>query len=124
MPPPQATLLDRLLDEEWLRIDGVSGTSAGAMNAAVLVDGFERGSRQGAREALARFWRAVSDAARFSPLQRGPLDVLLEDLGGAEGWARALGVEGVAVGDALAVRRMLRSGDVIQTRMPIGLEFR
>ena len=48
-------VLDRLLEEEWLRIDGVSGTSAGAMNAAVLVDGFERGSRQGAREALARF---------------------------------------------------------------------
>ena len=70
-------VLDRLLEEEWLRIDGVSGTSAGAMNAAVLVDGFERGSRQGAREALARFWRAVSDAARFSPLQRGPLDVLM-----------------------------------------------
>ncbi|WP_372012946.1 patatin-like phospholipase family protein [Pseudoxanthomonas sp. 10H] len=70
-------VLDRLLDEEWLRIDGISGTSAGAMNAAVMVDGLDRGGREGARQALARFWRDVSDAARFSPLQRGPLDVLL-----------------------------------------------
>ena len=29
-------VLDRLLEEEWLRIDGISGTSAGAMNGAVL----------------------------------------------------------------------------------------
>ncbi len=70
-------VLDRLLEEEWLHIDGISGTSAGAMNAAVLVDGLDRGGREGARQALAAFWRAVSDAARFSPLQRGPLDVLL-----------------------------------------------
>jgi len=32
-------VLDRLLEESWLRIDGISGTSAGAMNAVVLVDG-------------------------------------------------------------------------------------
>ena len=70
-------VLDRMLEEEWLRIDGISGTSAGAMNAAVLVDGLDRGGREGARESLARFWREVSDAARFSPLQRGPLDVLM-----------------------------------------------
>ena len=68
---------------------------------------------------------AEGEVARvYLPESRGPLDVLLEDLGGAEAWVRALGVEGVAVGDALAVRRMLQSGDVIQTRMPIGLEFR
>jgi len=70
-------VLDRLLEEEWLHIDGISGTSAGAMNAAVLVDGLGKGGREGARQALAQFWREVSDAARFSPLQRGPLDVLM-----------------------------------------------
>ena len=32
-------VLDRLLEEPWLRIDGISGTSAGAMNAVVLADG-------------------------------------------------------------------------------------
>ena len=35
--------LDRLLEEPWLRIDGISGTSAGAMNAAVLSDRRWRG---------------------------------------------------------------------------------
>jgi NTE family protein len=37
--------LDRLLEEPWLQIDGISGTSAGAMNAAVLVDGHAKGAR-------------------------------------------------------------------------------
>ncbi|MGA8294033.1 MAG: patatin-like phospholipase family protein, partial [Rhodoplanes sp.] len=36
-------VLDRLLEEPWLQIEGVSGTSAGAMNAAVLVDGHAKG---------------------------------------------------------------------------------
>ena len=70
-------VLDRLLEEPGLTIDGISGTSAGAMNAAVLASGFREGGADGARAALADFWRRVSDAARFSPFQRGPLDVLL-----------------------------------------------
>jgi NTE family protein len=69
--------LDRLLEEPWLGIDGISGTSAGAMNAVVLAGGYADGGPEGARAALARFWRKVSDAARFSPFQRGPLDILL-----------------------------------------------
>jgi NTE family protein len=70
-------VLDRLLEEPWLEIDGISGTSAGAMNAAVLVDGFAKGGSAEARAALETFWRRVSEAARFSPLRRGPLDMLL-----------------------------------------------
>src|SRR5262245_61698033 len=70
-------VLDRLLDEPWLLIDGISGTSAGAMNAAVMAHGYAAGGATGAREALETFWRRVSDAARFSPFQRSPLDVLL-----------------------------------------------
>ena len=70
-------VLDRLLEEPWLGIDGISGTSAGAMNAAVLVDGHAKGGAAGARAALESFWHRVSDAARFSPFRRGPLDVLL-----------------------------------------------
>jgi NTE family protein len=70
-------VLDRLLEEPWLKVDGISGTSAGAMNAAVLVHGHQKGGAVGAREALETFWRRVSDAARFSPFQRGPLDVIL-----------------------------------------------
>lgn len=70
-------VLDRLLEEPWLQIEGISGTSAGAMNAAVLASGHARNGAAGAREALERFWRSVSAAARFSPFRRGPIDMLL-----------------------------------------------
>ena len=70
-------VLDRLLQETWLRIDGISGTSAGAMNAAVLVDGYADNGVDGARAALENFWRRVARAALLSPLRRTPLDVLL-----------------------------------------------
>ena len=70
-------VLDRLLEESWLRIDAISGTSAGAMNAAVLADGWTEGGAAGARTALDAFWERVAKAAEFSPLQRTPLDRLL-----------------------------------------------
>ena len=70
--------LDRLLEEPWLEIDGISGTSAGAMNAAVLVDGHARGGPEAARSALESFWRNVSRTALLSPLRRGFLDILLD----------------------------------------------
>jgi NTE family protein len=70
-------VLDRLLEEPWLQIDGISGTSAGAMNAAVLVDGYADKGADGARAMLENFWRRVSRAALLSPLRRTPLDVLL-----------------------------------------------
>lgn len=52
-------VLDRLLVEADLEIVGVSGTSAGAMNAAVLADGLRRGGRSEARAALSRYWEHV-----------------------------------------------------------------
>jgi NTE family protein len=70
-------VLDKLLEESWLTIEGISGTSAGAMNAAVLADAVAREGRDGARAALEGFWWKVSDAARLSPFQRSPLDILL-----------------------------------------------
>jgi NTE family protein len=70
--------LDRLLEEPWLQIDGISGTSAGAMNAAVLVEGHAKGGADAARFALEGFWRNVSRAALLSPLRRGFLDILLD----------------------------------------------
>ncbi len=70
-------VLDRLLDESWLKIEGVSGTSAGAMNAAVMAQGLSAGGVDGAKAALTKFWRAVSDAALLSPFRRSPLDMLL-----------------------------------------------
>ena len=56
--------------------DGISGTSAGAMNAVVMADGLISGGPEGARAALEAFWKRVSDAARMSPLRRGPLEIL------------------------------------------------
>jgi NTE family protein len=70
-------VLDRLLEEPWLTIAGISGTSAGAMNAAVLADGWTANGATGAREALEKYWRSVSRAAAFSPMQRSPLDRLM-----------------------------------------------
>jgi NTE family protein len=69
-------VLDRLLEEPWIKIEAISGTSAGAMNAAVLVDGWSRGAADGARAALDSYWQRVSRAAAFSPLQRSPLERL------------------------------------------------
>jgi NTE family protein len=70
-------VLDRLLEEHWLRIDGISGTSAGAMNAAVLAHGYIKDGAAGARAALKEFLRAVSYAACFSPFPRSPIDRML-----------------------------------------------
>lgn len=70
-------VLDRLLEEAWLTIEAVSGTSAGAMNAAVMAAAHAKAGNQAARQALEAFWRQVSHAAAFSPLQRSPMDVML-----------------------------------------------
>ncbi|MDX2263602.1 MAG: patatin-like phospholipase family protein [Hyphomicrobiales bacterium] len=70
-------VLDRLLEDGRLDIEAVSGTSAGAMNAAVMADGFVRGGAQGARDQLRAFWTAVAKEAQYSPVQRAPFDMLM-----------------------------------------------
>jgi NTE family protein len=70
-------VLDRLLEDERIGVEAISGTSAGAMNAVVLASGFEQGGRDGARAALRQFWRAVSRDGRMSPIQRGLMDRFL-----------------------------------------------
>ncbi|MGQ7845457.1 patatin-like phospholipase family protein [Granulosicoccus sp. 3-233] len=70
-------VLDRILADERLEIAAISGTSAGAMNAVVLAHGHVNGGAQQARQKLEEFWRAVSEAARCSPVQRAPLDYLM-----------------------------------------------
>jgi NTE family protein len=73
--------LDRLLQEEGLFVSGISGTSAGAMNAVVLASGLAKGEpgdeAAEARRALAQFWRDVSRDGRMSPLQRTAFDRLM-----------------------------------------------
>ncbi|MGO9699158.1 MAG: patatin-like phospholipase family protein [Xanthobacteraceae bacterium] len=53
-------VLDRLLEEEALHFEGITGTSAGAVNAVVLADGLAAGGRAGARDALRVYWQKVS----------------------------------------------------------------
>ncbi|MBC7132475.1 MAG: patatin-like phospholipase family protein [Roseovarius sp.] len=67
-------VLDYLLEDGRLRIAGISGTSAGAMNAVALADGMTRGGPEGARAALDNFWRAMSHSVRHTPLRRTPID--------------------------------------------------
>jgi NTE family protein len=69
-------VLDRLLEEPRLDFEGIVATSAGAMNAAVMTYGLIEGGREGAQKALTNFWRRVSHAAAFSPIQPTPLDRL------------------------------------------------
>jgi NTE family protein len=52
--------LDAILEDERLEISGVSGASAGAMNAVVMASGLIEGGRAGAREKLTQFWRMVA----------------------------------------------------------------
>jgi len=62
-------VLDRLLEDERIEFEGISGTSSGAMNAVVLADGFVKGGRDGARQALTRFWESVASHAPANQLQ-------------------------------------------------------
>jgi NTE family protein len=59
-------VLDRLLEDETIDIEAVSGTSAGAVNAVALASGYATGGRAGAREKLAQVWQRVSDANPFN----------------------------------------------------------
>lgn len=70
-------IIDAFLADGRIEIAAISGTSAGAMNAVVAADGLTLGGPDAAREQLESFWRAVSNAARSSPVQRSPLDLLL-----------------------------------------------
>ena len=58
-------MLDRLLDDATIDIVGVTGTSAGAMNGAVLVDGLVRGGPDQARPELRRYWEGVGAMPGF-----------------------------------------------------------
>jgi NTE family protein len=63
-------VLDYLLEDGRLAIAGISGASAGAVNAIMVADGLARGGPEEARRRLAEFWRATSLAGEFSGLKR------------------------------------------------------
>lgn len=75
-------VIDRLLEDERIDIEGVTGASAGAMNAVALADGYATGGAEGARATLSNFWNGVMHAARTSPLKRTPIEAML-----SAGWA-------------------------------------
>ena len=80
-------VMHRLMSEPLIYIDGISGTSAGAMNAVVFADGFLKGRRQGAIDGLEQFWGSVADLAgmprsimrRVSGRRRGPSREAIRD---------------------------------------------
>jgi NTE family protein len=73
-------VLDHLLSDGRLAIEGISGASAGAMNAIMLADGLARGGPEDAQKRLAEFWRAASLGGNLPPLQRAVVDRMLSFL--------------------------------------------
>jgi len=70
-------VLDQLLSDERLEIEGISGTSAGAVNAVMVADGLVRGGREEAQKRLADFWRAASSTGNLPAMQREVMQRLL-----------------------------------------------
>jgi NTE family protein len=73
-------VLDEILDDGRLAIEGISGSSAGAVNAVMLADGLARGGPEEAKKRLADFWRATSLGGDLPPLQRAVVERLFSFL--------------------------------------------
>ncbi|EPX76402.1 patatin-like phospholipase family protein [Salipiger mucosus] len=73
-------VLDRLLEEDWIDISAISGTSAGAMNAAALTSGLATGGRDGARETLEAFWRKIGSYGPANADVHSLLELVLSPL--------------------------------------------
>jgi NTE family protein len=70
-------VLDAILEDGRIAIEGMSGTSAGAMNAVVLTEGWIESGADGARAKLEAFWRAISLDGRYGGAQRSLIDTML-----------------------------------------------
>ena len=90
-------VLDALLEDGRIGLEGISGTSAGAMNAVALAHGFalsegkpKADAREAARESLAGFWNGIVDmgalGSSISEAQRAPFDILFGGFGGFGGY--------------------------------------
>ena len=69
-------VLDRLLEDNRIEIEAITGASAGAVNAVVLADGLATGDREHARKTLRKFWDGICDAGKYSLLRRSPAEAL------------------------------------------------
>ena len=67
-------VLDALLQDPRISVEGIRGSSAGAMNAVALADGWMKGGREGAREALAGFWAEVGTQLPAGMITQGESD--------------------------------------------------
>ncbi len=64
---------DRLLEDDRLDIDSISGSSAGAVNAAAVAYGLHKGGCEGARQSLDHLWSRISEAGEiYSPVRANP----------------------------------------------------
>lgn len=71
-------VIDRLLEDGRFEIDGMSGTSAGGMNAVAVAQGLMKDGPQGARDELRQFWTKISESGKHSSLNnRGPIDKMM-----------------------------------------------
>lgn len=69
-------VLDEILRDGRLDIEAITGTSAGAMNGVALLQGYLEGGRDGARQRLEEFWRAICEDSALSSAQREMVDAL------------------------------------------------
>jgi NTE family protein len=69
-------VIEFLLNDGRLTVEGISGTSAGAVNAVMLADGLKRGGPDEARKRLGDFWHAASLGGDLPPLQRAVMNRL------------------------------------------------
>jgi len=74
-------VLDRILEDDRIQIEAITGASAGAINAVALAAGFADGGKEAARQSLRSLWEGVLDEARKSPLQRSPFEFLMNGWG-------------------------------------------
>ncbi|MEM9015182.1 MAG: patatin-like phospholipase family protein [Pseudomonadota bacterium] len=66
--------IDRLLEDPGIEIGGISGTSAGAVNAVALAYGLHKGGNEGGRESLTNIWKTISEKGRlYSPVRAAPI---------------------------------------------------
>lgn len=70
-------VVDHLLADGRIEITGISGASAGAVNAVMIADGLARGGPEEARKRLAEFWRAASTGGTLPPMQRAVADHMM-----------------------------------------------
>lgn len=70
-------VIDRLLDDERIDIEGICGTSAGAMNGVCTVYGLNKGGRNLAKHLLVKFWHKISEAGKLSMVQPSWMDKMM-----------------------------------------------